>query len=208
MLSNNAINMPHDEIMKMTSKMDIMKKCNFITEQSKDINKKFIIYAMLMIDRGEAVAQIANMLMDIKKAISIEMSIFEYALLHVTLHSLSMEIITPIYIHKYEDILMNLDKNSYVANKTLYPFIMNENVNLQYVAFLSPLQLHPEAFANDIEKIKKKEDAISSMATSNAHFCKNCKERKTTVYELQIRSSDEPSSYFITCMVCYRTWII
>lgn len=36
--------------------------------------------------------------------------------------------------------------------------------------------------------------------------CEKCREYKTTYYQMQTRSADEPMTVFITCHVCKLTW--
>jgi transcription elongation factor S-II len=36
--------------------------------------------------------------------------------------------------------------------------------------------------------------------------CGKCKQRKTTYYQMQTRSADEPMTTFVTCLVCENRW--
>ena len=36
--------------------------------------------------------------------------------------------------------------------------------------------------------------------------CGKCKQRKTTFFQLQTRSADEPMTTFVTCVVCSNRW--
>jgi transcription elongation factor S-II len=147
--------------------------------------------------------------MDLKLAIGIEKGIFEFSLLHVYMNSLNWPFITAVYNDKLFDILVNLDtKNKHVNNKNLKINILDGKIKPEFVAFMSPEQLHPKRWSELILKIKNREDKENNMATTDLYKCKKCKERKCKVTQLQTRSSDEPVTTFVTCLVCYNTFCI
>ncbi len=47
---------------------------------------------------------------------------------------------------------------------------------------------------------------INNLAMTDEFKCKRCKSRKTTYYEMQTRSADEPMTIFITCLTCGNRW--
>ena len=53
-----------------------------------------------------------------------------------------------------------------------------------------------------------REDKENNIATTDTYKCKKCGERKSKITQLQIRCADEPVSTFITCVVCYNTFVI
>jgi DNA-directed RNA polymerase subunit M/transcription elongation factor TFIIS len=197
--------------------MDILKfdanqannlKKDFVTENSRDVSDNDILYAMANIERPTYTIAINTLLLDIEKSILIEMSIFEYALIHCTLNNFDKSFIPAIYKDKLEDMLLNLDESSYLENKTFKTAILQNTLHPKLVAFLSPYQLHPESWAIIIEKIRFKENKENSIAATDLYKCGKCKERKCKVNEIQMRSADEPMSKVITCLVCYNTFII
>jgi len=135
------------------------------------------------------------------------MGIFEYALVMATLNNFDKNIIPAIYNDKLDDILLNLNVNSYLKNKSLYNALNSGVINPNLVAFMAPDQMHPESWAVIINKIKYKEDKENTMATTDMYRCRKCGERRCKVTELQMRSADEPTSKVITCLVCYTTFI-
>ena len=38
------------------------------------------------------------------------------------------------------------------------------------------------------------------------YSCPKCRTKETTYYEMQIRSSDEPATKFLTCQICDFKW--
>jgi hypothetical protein len=180
---------------------------DFITDNSKDINRAHIVFALDNINRTYNIIKINDVIIDIKKSIAIEMGIFEYALVMATLNNFDKNIIPAIYNDKLDDILLNLNVNSYLKNKSLYNALNSGVINPNLVAFMAPDQMHPESWAVIINKIKYKEDKENTMATTDMYRCRKCGERRCKVTELQMRSADEPTSKVITCLVCYTTFI-
>jgi DNA-directed RNA polymerase subunit M/transcription elongation factor TFIIS len=78
---------------------------------------------------------------------------------------------------------------------------------------LSPEQLWPSGpYAQMALKLKKKELEIEA---AKAHMeeeyeglfkCGKCKSKKTTYYQMQTRSADEPMTTYVTCMGCGNRW--
>lgn len=67
------------------------------------------------------------------------------------------------------------------------------------------------------ENLKVKEEKIMEDSLKDSQFakaqaetdifkCGRCKNRKTTYYQLQTRSADEPMTTFVTCTVCNKRW--
>lgn len=182
-------------------------KCEFITENSRDIPHDLISYATLNIDRSEYIIKLANLLNDINIAISIESSIFEFSLIHATLNNIDKNILYAIYDDKFVDIYMNLDESSRLNNKTLKSSILQKIINPRLIAFLSPDQAHPESWASILEKVKFRETTENNMASTDLYKCYKCGERKCKVTELQLRGADEATNRFVTCLICFNTFI-
>jgi DNA-directed RNA polymerase subunit M/transcription elongation factor TFIIS len=185
-----------------------IEKYGFKSAYSSDLSIKLIDYAQENIDRIGTVIKIAPLLFSTEMAKKLELGIFEFALIHVTINNLDQNIITAIYNDKVADIMINLDKNSYVNNNTLLPTITSGAIDPQLIAFLSPQQLHPARWDDILSKKRYAEDAENNMATTDIYKCKKCGEKKSRITELQTRSADECSTKFITCMVCYNTFCI
>jgi transcription elongation factor S-II len=62
---------------------------------------------------------------------------------------------------------------------------------------------------NEAMREKGKWEAVRGMqqaATTDQFQCGKCKQRKTTFFQLQTRSADEPMTTFVTCVVCNNRW--
>lgn len=58
-----------------------------------------------------------------------------------------------------------------------------------------------ELLAKELSKIGKVETPSDGLFT-----CAKCKSKKTTYYQLQTRSADEPMTTFVTCLNCNKRW--
>lgn len=112
-----------------------------------------------------------------------------------------------IYNQKIRSIVNNLnEKNKRINNKTLRKSILNGKIDPYFVAFLSPSQLHPVAWAKELDKENKNNEAKNNIKTTDLYKCYKCGNRKCTTLQRQTRSADEPMTIFITCIVCHNTW--
>jgi DNA-directed RNA polymerase subunit M/transcription elongation factor TFIIS len=113
------------------------------------------------------------------------------------------------YLNKAVSLYDNIDKNSYIKNETLIEKIINGCIDPYNLANLKPQELFPEHWNEFIERKKLENDIIYSkklVPVTDQYYCPKCKKNSTTYYELQIRSSDEPMTLFITCLNCNFHW--
>jgi transcription elongation factor S-II len=114
---------------------------------------------------------------------------------------------TNIYKHKFLQLQYNL-KNSPVLKN----WILNRKVKSLDVIEMRPEDLWPDGpYAKKIEeKIHKdlrKDYLTREMNNTEGFFtCGRCKSKKTSYYQLQTRSADEPMTTFVTCHQCDRNW--
>jgi transcription elongation factor S-II len=182
-------------------------KAEMITENSKDIPQEMITHALSKINRAEYFIKLVKLINDTKIAFCIESSIFEFSLIMTSINNMEKNLVTAIYDDRFTDIYMNLDDSSRLHNTTLKKYVIDGVINPKFVAFLSPDQTHPENWAPILNKIKFREKTENNMASTDMYKCYKCGERKCKVSELQLRSADEPISRFVTCLVCYNTFI-
>ena len=76
--------------------------------------------------------------------------------------------------------------------------IENNTINPQMIAYMKPSEL----MNTNITTYE-----IKPVGTS-AFKCDKCKKRNTTVVEKQVRSADEPTTLFITCLECGNVFTI
>lgn len=114
---------------------------------------------------------------------------------------------TNIYKHKFLQLQYNL-KNSPVLKN----WILNRKVKSLDVIEMRPEDLWPDGpYANKIEEkihkdLRKAYLAQEIKNTEGFFTCGRCKSKKTSYYQLQTRSADEPMTTFVTCHQCDRNW--
>lgn len=109
---------------------------------------------------------------------------------------------------KYRSLMFNMkdQKNPDLRRKVLLGQVKPERL----------LEMSPEEMASDqrqLENQQIKEKALfecergsAPKATTDQFKCGRCGQRKTTYYQLQTRSADEPMTTFVTCVNCNNHW--
>lgn len=113
------------------------------------------------------------------------------------------------YKHKFLQIQYNLKKSP-----TLKERILCGEIKVTSLMDLSPHALWPEgpwakAFEERAARNMKKDYNSAVLQDPNykgIFKCKKCKTYKTTYYEMQTRSADEPMTVFVTCHKCDSRW--
>lgn len=180
----------------------------FKTRNSNDIKYNLLVKAEEIINRQDAIKKLMKYVKFEHIAYQIEKGLYEFSLIHVTINNIQDHYVENVYLDKLHDLCSNLDINDeYVCNETLIHTVLNGKFNPYFLAFLSPEQLHPKRWADVIQKKQIREDTANNLQTTDIYKCAKCGERKFKITELQIRCADEPMARFVTCMVCYNTFI-
>ncbi len=111
-----------------------------------------------------------------------------------------------LYINRAVTLYVNLDPHGYIKNTTLLTRLENKEFTPQEMCFFTWTQLCPgrhEDYKVDITEVM----APAPEVDDNGFFkCGKCKLFKTSYYELQTRSADEPMTVFVTCHNCGNNW--
>jgi len=143
----------------------------------------------------------------VKDATNIEISVYNWALQE----SVSLKIVkkwenknfTQIYIDRMRSIFINL-KNPEFRNK-----VLSHEILPRQVGFLSHPEMCPERWQALMEqqmKLDENRGKIKVTASTELFTCRKCRSKRCTYYELQTRSSDEPTSIFVSCLECNSKW--
>ena len=74
---------------------------------------------------------------------------------------------------------------------------------------MKPFQLFHKRWKKYLDKQKAEEDFMYSIGKENItdeYKCGRCGSNKTSYYELQTRSADEPMTTFVKCINCGNRW--
>ena len=114
---------------------------------------------------------------------------------------------TSMYKQKFLQIQHNL-KNSPV----LKGLIIDKKIKTKDVIDMRPEDLWPDGpYAKKMEDriIKEMRKAYLAKESKNQDGffkCGRCKSMKTTYYQMQTRSADEPMTVFVSCLNCDKNW--
>lgn len=77
------------------------------------------------------------------------------------------------------------------------------------IAFMTHQDMMPERWTELLAK-KAKEDAnryeVNVQAATDSFTCRKCRSKKCTYTQIQIKSSDEPMTTFVSCLDCGARW--
>lgn len=116
-----------------------------------------------------------------------------------------------LYKNKSMNMYLNLDPSSYIKNENLLQNIKQSKITIKEIVNCQTYKLFPEKWQELIDEKIKQEEIIRKniQETYTDQFkCGRCRKRKTTYFQLQTRSADEPITTFITCMECGNKWKI
>lgn len=112
-----------------------------------------------------------------------------------------------IYKHKFLELQNNIKKSP-----VLKGWIVNKRLKTKDVIDMKPHELWPDGpYAQTIERriirdLRKQYLAQEVKNQEGFFTCARCKSKKTTYYQLQTRSADEPMTTFVSCLNCDRNW--
>lgn len=146
---------------------------------------------------------------DIQKfALNIERGIFNYAVSNSSSSEWDF-MFKQTYTSKAVRIYTNINPESYLKNTELiHRFFRKEFTEFELAKFESE-QLFPSRYyellaqyGTDVSKeVNKPDENIQGMFR-----CGKCKTYKTSYYQMQTRSADEPMTTFVTCHNCSNRW--
>ena len=185
---------------------DIINSYNFITQYGKSLNSEYIVSSCKNINRNKTVLSLNAYINNIEICTKLEEGIFEYSLVYAKNNNITETLVYAIYNDKVGTIISNIDSTNTIKNEYLLNNMLTNEIDPKTVAFLSPEQMFPKNWEFYNRKMKLKKYKEENMATTDTYKCKKCHERKCRVTQLQTRSSDEPMTTFVTCLVCGFTF--
>lgn len=115
------------------------------------------------------------------------------------------------YASKCRSLLSNIDPESYVKNTRLVRRIQDGEFKPHELAFMDTTNVFPEMWVDIMDlRLKQEQNFHNSkqVAKTDMFKCGKCKKRECSYYELQVRSADESSTIFVSCLNCGNRWRI
>tara|TARA_Y100000356_G_C11223910_1_gene270802 strand:+ start:263 stop:778 length:516 start_codon:yes stop_codon:yes gene_type:complete len=117
------------------------------------------------------------------------------------------------FVNRYKHTFLKI-KHNLIYSPTLKDRILSGDLKPKSVLELSHQGLWPDGpYAHLLEKnIREnmKKDWVTNMINDPKYKgmfrCNRCKSYKTTFYQMQTRSADEPMTVFVTCHNCNSRW--
>lgn len=138
---------------------------------------------------------------------NIEKSIFNYAIKEAnerdTICRWDNPFFVLIYTSRVKTILYNL-KNTDIITR-----INNKELKSYEVGTLNHQEMDTERWKQMLEQKRKRDKSKTQLSVNvddGAFKCMKCGSEKTTYYQLQTRSADEPMTTFVQCTQCSARW--
>ena len=115
------------------------------------------------------------------------------------------------YFQKMRSVLDNLNSSSYLSNVRLIERLKEKEFKPHDIPSLDMTTIFHEKWTSILDKRMKKEENFHNskqVAKTELFKCSKCKKRECSYYELQVRSADESSTIFVTCLNCGNRWRI
>ena len=144
---------------------------------------------------------------------NIEKSIYNYSIEIATKKGIKKTWKNPIfknlYLSKVRSIYSNIKKESYIQNPDFKNRILNGEIEISKIAYLSAYDIYPDIW-KELLDLKSKRDKLKyelkPEAMTDVFKCRKCNSRSCSYYEVQTRSADEPMTQFINCLNCGNRW--
>jgi DNA-directed RNA polymerase subunit M/transcription elongation factor TFIIS len=163
--------------------------------------------------RHIAINKLNSLLNDEKLSNKIENSIYNYTIEQSKIKGIDTNIenkfFKRIYVNKFITLYNNLDENSYIKNKSFLKRTLENEYDIENIAFLTPQEINKEHWKKYLDRQMANDDFLCSRTTgikTSEYKCNRCKQNECTYQLLQIRSADEPMTTVINCLNCGHKW--
>jgi len=111
----------------------------------------------------------------------------------------------------YTQRAIGLDLFNLQTNEPLRQKVVSGELPLKTFINMTPYEMDPDRWAPVFERaaykaLRKQLTVDVDNAPDGAFQCRKCKSWKTTFYELQTRSADEPMTCYVQCLACQNRW--
>ena len=145
--------------------------------------------------------------------VNLEKAIFIHAIEHSKSRGTTPSWENRIFRHIYKQRWSTIKSLLTTANCPLRETIQSKKVKSWAVPSMGPCELWPRGpYHHALEKRKVQDAHKRALAEEDKEGyvgmfkCAKCKSMKTTYYQMQTRSADEPLTTFVTCFNCNNRW--
>jgi len=141
------------------------------------------------------------------KIVNLEKGVFNRTVKYCKENGYPLKWSNPFFSKEYSSVARRILANiSYTPNsKNFIKYITQECKHTEKIAYFTKEQFYPELWnelrSKMLERINVKEEEVVGMFK-----CNKCKTNKTTYYQMQTRSADEPMTTYVTCLNCNIRW--
>ncbi len=112
-----------------------------------------------------------------------------------------------IYKHKFLSLQSSLKENPDLITQLVEKKLSSNDIINMRPEDVCPNGRYAKAAEMKIHKEMRKEYMSREIKNQEGFFtCGRCRSKKTTYYQLQTRSADEPMTTFVSCLNCDRNW--
>ena len=141
------------------------------------------------------------------RATNIETGIYNFTIKEATERNTICRWDNPFFVLIYVDRLRTIMHN--LHNTDLISRVENNEIKSHEIGEMSHQEMDIGRWANMIEQKRKRDQSKTQLNVNiddGAFTCRKCGSQKTTYYQLQTRSADEPMTTFVQCTQCPARW--
>jgi DNA-directed RNA polymerase subunit M/transcription elongation factor TFIIS len=138
-----------------------------------------------------------------KDSINLEKGVYNWTVKEATNKKVVKKWDNPFFVQIYIDHLRSIYIN--LKNDRLIKMVNDGEIKSQDIAFMTHQEICPEKWeelikAKSIRDKNKFEQNLEAM--TDRYTCRKCKSKRCSYYQLQVRSSDEGITTYLTCLDC------
>ena len=144
---------------------------------------------------------------NIKLSKNIERGVYNYALKEATNKKLVKKWENHFFVQLYIDRLKTIYTN--IQHEPFKQDIINGKIKASYLAYMSHYEMRPDKWSKMIDEKTKRDSCKYETiieASCDTFICRKCRSNRTTYYQVQLRSADEPMTTFVNCIDCGNRW--
>jgi DNA-directed RNA polymerase subunit M/transcription elongation factor TFIIS len=139
--------------------------------------------------------------------VNLEKSIFNHSVRKVKEPSWENKWFSSVYKQKFLQIQFNIQNSPTLKQKIIEKLTKTSDVVKMLPQHLWPNGPVDTLIEEKIVRDMRKEFLARENRNCEGFFtCNRCKKNKTTYYQLQTRSADEPMTTFVSCLNCGKNW--